>query len=79
MDCLFGCSLVLVPAGMPRKPGMTRDDLFRVNADIAKGIVEACARWLGRSARWGTVCIYIHTYMYLPVSTVSTCVCICVW
>eukprot|EP00928_Gymnodinium_smaydae_P016176 TRINITY_DN1602_c0_g2_i1.p1 TRINITY_DN1602_c0_g2~~TRINITY_DN1602_c0_g2_i1.p1 ORF type:complete len:370 (-),score=94.14 TRINITY_DN1602_c0_g2_i1:167-1201(-) len=44
-DCLTGCNLVLVPAGMPRKPGMTRDDLFKVNADIAKGIVEACAKY----------------------------------
>jgi malate dehydrogenase len=43
-ECLTGCDLVLVPAGMPRKPGMTRDDLFKVNADIAKGIVEACAK-----------------------------------
>jgi len=42
---LKGCSLVLVPAGMPRKPGMTRDDLFKVNADIARGTVEACAKW----------------------------------
>merc|ERR1712226_1500851 len=42
-DCLKGCSLVLVPAGMPRKPGQTRDDLFKINADIAKGVVEACA------------------------------------
>lgn len=44
-ECLTGCHLVLVPAGMPRKPGMTRDDLFKVNADIAKGIVEACAKY----------------------------------
>merc|ERR1711920_1088106 len=44
-DCLTGCHLVLVPAGVPRKPGMTRDDLFATNADIAKGIVEACAKW----------------------------------
>jgi len=44
-DCLTGCDLVLIPAGMPRKPGMTRDDLFKVNADIAKGIVEACAKY----------------------------------
>merc|ERR1712008_65289 len=44
-ECLTGCDLVLVPAGMPRKPGMTRDDLFKVNADIAKGIVEACAKY----------------------------------
>lgn len=44
-EALTGCSMVLVPAGMPRKPGMTRDDLFKVNADIAKGIVEACAKY----------------------------------
>merc|ERR1719145_542225 len=44
-ECLTGCSLVLVPAGMPRKPGMTRDDLFKVNADIAKGLVEAAAKF----------------------------------
>merc|ERR1712031_55495 len=25
--------------------GMTRDDLFKVNADIAKGLVEACAKF----------------------------------
>lgn len=44
-ECLTGCDLVLVPAGMPRKPGMDRDDLFKVNADIAKGLVEACAAY----------------------------------
>jgi len=44
-ECLKGCHLVLVPAGLPRKPGMTRDDLFGKNADIAKGIVEACAKF----------------------------------
>eukprot|EP00913_Durusdinium_trenchii_P017216 g16189.t1 len=43
--CLTGCNLVLIPAGMPRKPGMTRDDLFNVNAGIAKGVVEACAKF----------------------------------
>merc|ERR1712127_1004390 len=44
-ECLTGCHLVLVPAGVPRKPGMTRDDLFGVNAGIARGIVEACAKF----------------------------------
>merc|ERR1712232_34825 len=44
-ECLTGCNLVLIPAGMPRKPGMTRDDLFKVNADIAKGLVDACAKY----------------------------------
>eukprot|EP00747_Dinoflagellata_sp_TGD_P165167 gnl/TRDRNA2_/TRDRNA2_186094_c0_seq1.p1 gnl/TRDRNA2_/TRDRNA2_186094_c0~~gnl/TRDRNA2_/TRDRNA2_186094_c0_seq1.p1 ORF type:complete len:426 (-),score=94.70 gnl/TRDRNA2_/TRDRNA2_186094_c0_seq1:164-1441(-) len=44
-ECLTGSDLVLVPAGLPRKPGMTRDDLFGMNADIAKEIVEATAKF----------------------------------
>merc|ERR1711870_73816 len=44
-ECLTGCHLVLVPAGMPRKPGQTRDDLFKINAGIAKDTVEACAKY----------------------------------
>jgi len=44
-ECLTGCDLVLVPAGLPRKPGQTRDDLFKVNAGIAKEVVEACAKY----------------------------------
>jgi len=43
--CFTGADLVLVPAGVPRKPGMTRDDLFNVNAGIAKGIVESAAKY----------------------------------
>lgn len=27
---LDGANIVLIPAGVPRKPGMTRDDLFNV-------------------------------------------------
>merc|ERR1712157_438527 len=44
-EALEDCSVVLIPAGIPRKPGMTRDDLFKVNADIAKGLVAACAKF----------------------------------
>jgi len=44
-DAMTGSSLVLIPAGLPRKPGQTRDDLFKINADIAKGLVEACAKF----------------------------------
>lgn len=36
--CLFW------PAGVPRKPGMTRDDLFNVNAGIVATLVEAIAK-----------------------------------
>merc|ERR1712176_1226959 len=38
-----GCEVVVIPAGVPRKPGMTRDDLFNVNAGIVKTLVSACA------------------------------------
>ena len=36
---------MLIPAGMPQKPGMTCDDLFRINAGIAKGLLEACGKF----------------------------------
>ncbi|KAI9341024.1 malate dehydrogenase, NAD-dependent [Zopfochytrium polystomum] len=41
---LEGAEVVVVPAGVPRKPGMTRDDLFNTNANIVKGIGEAIAK-----------------------------------
>jgi len=44
-DTLKGAHLILIPAGVPRKPGMTRDDLFKINAGIAKGLVESCAKF----------------------------------
>jgi len=44
-ECLRGCNLVLVPAGVPRKPGQDRKDLLNINAGIAKNIVEACAKF----------------------------------
>ena len=30
-------------AGVPRKPGMTRDDLFKINAGIVAGLTDAVA------------------------------------
>lgn len=38
---LTGASVVVVTAGVPRKPGMTRDDLFKINAKIAQGLAQA--------------------------------------
>jgi len=40
---LKNADLVIIPAGVPRKPGMTRDDLFNINAGIVAGIAKACA------------------------------------
>ncbi|KAI8326542.1 malate dehydrogenase [Martensiomyces pterosporus] len=40
---LEGAELVVIPAGVPRKPGMTRDDLFNTNAGIVRDLAQACA------------------------------------
>ncbi|PNH08423.1 Malate dehydrogenase, mitochondrial [Tetrabaena socialis] len=40
---LAGCQLVIIPAGVPRKPGMSRDDLFNINAGIVRGLAAAVA------------------------------------
>jgi malate dehydrogenase len=41
---LAGADIVLIPAGMPRKPGMDRADLFNVNAGIIKTLAEGIVR-----------------------------------
>lgn len=40
---LSGADVVLIPAGVPRKPGMTRDDLFNTNASIVRDLAKAAA------------------------------------
>jgi len=42
-EALTGAELVIIPAGVPRKPGMTRDDLFNTNASIVRDLALACA------------------------------------
>ncbi|KAK0670335.1 malate dehydrogenase, partial [Cercophora samala] len=42
-SALKGSEVVLIPAGVPRKPGMTRDDLFNTNASIVRDLAKACA------------------------------------
>ncbi|KAF8853444.1 malate dehydrogenase [Acephala macrosclerotiorum] len=43
---LAGADIVVIPAGIARKPGMTRDDLFKINAgvirDLATNIASTC-------------------------------------
>lgn len=39
-DALKGSNVVVIPAGVPRKPGMTRADLFNVNASIIRDLVS---------------------------------------
>lgn len=44
-ETLSGADVVVIPAGVPRKPGMTRDDLFNTNASIVQTLVEGCAEF----------------------------------
>jgi len=40
-----GADIIVVPAGVPRKPGMTRDDLFNTNAGIVRDLATAAAQY----------------------------------
>ncbi|CCE87281.1 Piso0_005828 [Millerozyma farinosa CBS 7064] len=42
-NALKGSNLVVIPAGVPRKPGMTRDDLFNINASIVRDLSQGIA------------------------------------
>jgi len=44
LAAIAGADVVIVTAGVPRKPGMSRDDLIAVNAGVIKGVAEAIAR-----------------------------------
>jgi len=44
-ECLEGSNVVIIPAGVPRKPGMTRDDLFNTNASIVRDLADAAAQF----------------------------------
>jgi len=41
MRAVAGSDLVIVTAGLPRKPGMSRLDLLKTNADIIRGVATA--------------------------------------
>ena len=37
--------IVVITAGFPRKPGMSRDDLLRANYDVMKAVIENVAKF----------------------------------
>jgi len=41
---ITGADVVVIPAGVPRKPGMSRDDLFAINAGIVRDLATAAAK-----------------------------------
>lgn len=49
---LAGAHTVVIPAGVPRKPGMTRDDLFKVRSNVISKHKPISERWnIDRSLR----------------------------
>lgn len=42
-QALEGANLVIIPASVLRKPGMTRDDPFNINAGIVKSLCTTIA------------------------------------
>ncbi|CUM45408.1 uncharacterized protein AC631_02593 [Debaryomyces fabryi] len=47
---LVNSDLVVIPAGVPRKPGMTRGDLFNINASIIRDIVASIGKACPKAA-----------------------------
>ncbi|OIO02519.1 MAG: malate dehydrogenase [Elusimicrobia bacterium CG_4_10_14_0_2_um_filter_56_8] len=43
-EATAGSDIVVITAGIPRKPGMSRDDLLNTNAAIVKSVAEQAAR-----------------------------------
>ncbi|HRZ76224.1 MAG TPA: malate dehydrogenase, partial [Bacteroidales bacterium] len=40
-----GSGVVVITSGMPRKPGMSRDDLIKTNAEIVKDVTEKVIKY----------------------------------
>jgi len=45
MSDLTNCDVVVVTAGSPRLPGMSRDDLLMINANITKEVIQGIAKY----------------------------------
>jgi malate dehydrogenase len=44
-ETIQGSDIVIITAGLPRKPGMSRMDLLEVNAKIVRGVAENVAKY----------------------------------
>lgn len=45
IEQLTDCDVVVITAGSPRLPGMSRDDLLMINAKITKEVIEGVAKY----------------------------------
>jgi hypothetical protein len=77
-DSLKGAEVVIIPAGVPRKPGMTRDDLFNTNASIVRDLAVAismiakCCLLLNLEKLIKIIRKYFSNYNHLPYIAVSS-------
>jgi len=46
---IAGSDIVIITAGIPRKPGMSRDDLLITNANIMKSVAEGVKKYAPNS------------------------------
>lgn len=44
-DAVSGAKVIVIPAGLAQKPGMSRDDLFGSNAKIMYNLAKVCAQY----------------------------------
>ena len=44
-EATAGSEVVVITSGMPRKPGMSRDDLIETNAKIVKSVTEQVIKY----------------------------------
>jgi malate dehydrogenase len=57
-----GSDIVVITAGFPRKPGMSRDDLLAANADVVKNVVSG-------TSQYSPDCVYIVVTNPMDVMT----------
>ena len=76
-EALKGADLVIIPAGVPRKPGMTRDDLFNINASIVQKLAEGVAEHAPkvRTMASGWLPVWLKSFLHQSSSFQRCCPC----
>ena len=55
---LKGADVVLISAGVARKPGMDRSDLFNINAGIVRNLIEHVAKTCPKAVSYTHLDVY---------------------
>ncbi len=71
-QALKGAAVVVIPAGVPRRPGITRDDLFKLNAGIVKNLVSNVAKHCP-NARLLIISNPVNSLIPVAVETLKRC------